>query len=87
MRKHDKRKSGEIREFWLFAQTNLSICLVGRVEKWENKRDLIFSNMEKWKDKKTHLFDWKEKWDDKKCSLYKFTLVALLDKNKIKVTN
>ena len=52
MRKHDKRKSGEIREFWLFAQTNLSICLVGRVEKWENKRDLIFSNMEKWKDKK-----------------------------------
>ena len=52
MRKHDKRKSGEVREFWLFAQTNLSICLVGRVEKWENKRDLIFSNMEKWKDKK-----------------------------------
>ena len=52
MRKHDKRKSGEIREFWLFAQTNLSICLVGRVKKWENKRDLIFSNMEKWKDEK-----------------------------------
>ena len=52
MRKHDKRKSGEIREFWLFAQTNLSICLVGRVEKWENKRDLIFSNMKKWKDEK-----------------------------------
>ena len=52
MRKHDKRKSGEIREFWLFAQTNLSICLVGRVEKWENERDLIFSNMEKWKDEK-----------------------------------
>ena len=52
MRKHDKRKSGEIREFWLFAQTNSSICLVGRVEKWENKIDLIFSNMEKWKDKK-----------------------------------
>ena len=52
MRKHDKRKSGEIREFWLFAQTNLSIFLVGRVEKWENKRDLIFPNMEKWKDEK-----------------------------------
>ena len=61
--------------------------------KCQIKKNLVFPHMcfvgvmEKWRDKKTLLFGWKEKWDDKKCSLYKFTLVALLDKNKIKVTN
>lgn len=60
------------------------------IEKWEGRRDFNFlswtygiwfgsAKVEGWK---TVLFGWEEKWDDKKCSLYKFTLLLLLDLKK-----
>ena len=53
----------------------------------------FFLSVFSWRDRKvegwkTSLFGWeKKKWEDEKYSLYKYTLMPLLDKNKIKVTN
>ena len=70
----------------------LTVCLVGRDRKVKGEKFLSY--MFGLKDRKENkwkniLFGWKEKWEDKKCNLYKnkFTLMPLLDKNKIKVIN
>ena len=54
---------------------SLMVHLVGGVEKWEDKRDLVFSHM--------CLSERVEKWKDRRESWYKFTIMSQLGKTQI----
>ena len=53
------------------------------MEKWEDRKDLVFPRVFGWKGvkvggQKTFLFGWREKWEDGKCSLFKLIIMSLL---------
>ena len=56
----------------------------GRMEKWEHRKDFVFSHVcvgwrsGKMRGWKTFLFGWREKGKDGKCNLYKLTIMSLL---------
>ena len=66
----------------------LNVCLVREMEKWEDRKELVFPHLclvrhvEKWKDEKKFYLVGKKNRTMEKKDWYKFTIISLLNKTK-----
>ena len=76
-------RNGHLESVWMEEWKSGRMENCGRMEKWEDRKYLVFSRVFGWRSGKvggwkTLLFGWREKWKDEKCNLYKLTIIPLL---------